>query len=152
LPAAAILITITLVYFHAGLNNEQGCLVGATLEQEWLRGVIFTVIAAGVLALGVAVWQYFDADRQLQDNIAHQVRASGGEVSPQTQAEAQGLVAADIARRELVNQQYTAMMIGGGGLVAIALGWILLDLRRSRLSPRTSAAKEKSEPTSAGTQ
>jgi hypothetical protein len=125
------------------LKNEQGCLVGAILEQEWLRGVMYTIMAAGVLALGAAVWQYFDADRQLQENIAHQVRASGGEVAPQTQAEAQGLVAADIARRELVNQQYNALMLGGGGLVAIAIGWILLDLRRSRLRSRTSAAKEK---------
>jgi hypothetical protein len=124
--------------------------VGAILEQEWLRGVMYTVIAAGVLALGVAVWHYFDAERQLQDNIAHQVRAAGEEVSPETQAEAQGLMAADIARRQLVNQQYNAMMLGGGGLVAIAIGWIVLDLRRSRFNARSSTAKE--EPTSAGAQ
>ena len=95
---------------------------------EWLRGVLFALIALGLLLSLFAAWRYISAERELQGNLAQVIRSGQLNVSPQTGNEAQGLVGADIARRDLLAQQFNAMMFGDGGLVLLSLGWLGLNL------------------------
>ena len=101
------------------------------LGAEWLRGVLFTLVAPGLLLALLAAWRFVSADRELEGNLAQVIRSSQLNVSPQTVNDAQGLVGADIARRDLLAQQFNAMMPGGGGLVLLSLGWLGLNLART---------------------
>lgn len=101
------------------------------LNQDWLRGVMFTLILAGIVATAIGVWQYFDAAQELRDNRAQQLRDAGEEVPVESQAEVSSLFASEMRRNELIEQQNNAMILGGGGLVVLAFGWIGLDLIRS---------------------
>lgn len=102
--------------------------MGKLLEQSWFRGFVSAVIVAGILITLVAVFQFVDANNQLQDNIAHQTR--GEEIQLDSEAQATSLMTADIERRKLESQKDDAMIIGGIGLVVIAVGWIFLDFSR----------------------
>ena len=114
------------------------------LGAEWLRGVLFALVAPGLLLALLAAWRYVSADRELEGNLAQVIRSSQLNVSPQTVNEAQGLVGADIARRDLLAQQFNAMMPGGGGLVLLSLGWPGLNLART-LRRRESLVSSKEE-------
>ena len=114
------------------------------LGAEWLRGVLFTLVALGLLLALIAAWRYVSADRELEGNLAQVIRSSQPDVNPQTVNEAQGLVGADIARRDLLAQQFNAMMLGGGGLVLFSLGWLGLNLART-LRRRDSLVSSKEE-------
>ncbi len=111
---------------------------------EWLRGVLFALIAPGLLLSLFAAWRYISAERELQGNLAQVIRSGQLNVSPQTGNEAQGLVGADIARRNLLARQFNAMMFGGGGLVLLSLGWLGLNLART-LRRRESLVSSKEE-------
>ena len=110
---------------------------------EWLRGVLFALIAPGLLLSLFAAWRYISAERELQGNLAQVIRSGQLNVSPQTGNEAQGLVGADIARRNLLARQFNAMMFGGG-LVLLSLGWLGLNLART-LRRRESLVSSKEE-------
>ena len=114
------------------------------LGAEWLRGVLFALVAPGLLLALLAAWRYVSADRELEGNLAQVIRSSQLNVSPQTVNDAQGLVGADIARRDLLAQQFNAMMPGGGGLVLLSLGWPGLNLART-LRRRESLVSSKEE-------
>ena len=114
------------------------------LGAEWLRGVLFTLVAPGLLLALFAAWRFVSADRELEGNLAQVIRSSQLNVSPQTVNDAQGLVGADIARRDLLAQQFNAMMPGGGGLVLLSLGWLGLNLART-LRRRDSLVSSKEE-------
>jgi hypothetical protein len=112
------------------------------VNEEWFRGVLYALVGLGILALLFATWQYINAAQQLQANIAQQIHENESEISPQTTTEARGLVAADMERRTLINQQFQAMMIGGAGLILIALGWIIMNFtgKRQRSIPTDERA------------
>ena len=114
------------------------------LGAEWLRGVLFALVALGLLMALLAAWRYVSADRELEGNLAQVIRSSQLNVSPQTVNDAQGLVGADIARRDLLAQQFNALMLGGGGLVLLSLGWLGLNLART-LRRRESLVSSKEE-------
>lgn len=115
------------------------------VNEEWFRGVLYAVVGLGILAFLLAVWQYGSAAQQLQSNLAQQLRDSGTEINPQTTQQARGIVAADLERRALIGQQYQAMMIGGSGLILIALGWIGMNIRRRHLHIPTPADERVSQ-------
>ena len=114
------------------------------LGAEWLRGVLFALVAPGLLLALFEAWRFVSADRELEGNLAQVIRSSQLNVSPQTVNDAQGLVGADIARRDLLAQQFNAMMPGGGGLVLLSLGWLGLNLART-LRRRESLVSSKEE-------
>ena len=101
------------------------------LGAEWLRGVLFALIALGLLLVLFAAWRYLSADHELQDNLAQVIRSGQLDISAETANEAQGMVGADVARRDLLARQFNAMMLGGGGLVLLSMGWLGLNLART---------------------
>lgn len=102
--------------------------MGQVANADWLRGVFTALVVVGLLTAGYAAWRYLDADRELQGNVAQIILGRQQAVSPGSSREVQGLVGADVARRELLAQQYEVLMLGGGGLVILSLGWLGLNL------------------------
>lgn len=100
------------------------------LQAGWLRVVFLALAMTGVLLLALAAWNFSSADRELQGNLAHAIAGNRLRVSPQTDSQAQGLVGSDLQRRDLLQQQDMALMLGGGGLMLISLGWLGVNLTR----------------------
>ncbi len=108
-------------------------------EKEWFRGLVFALIIIGVALILLAAQQYVDAATRLNDNLAYQAQQAGEAVPLESQAEAQILVGAGMEMRRLTAQRDRALMIGGGGLVLLALGWIGMDFARARRATGTPA-------------
>ena len=106
--------------------------------------MLFALVALGLFLALFAAWRYIGADRELQDNLAQVIRSGQLDINAATANEAQGLVGADIARSELLAQQFKAMMTGGGGLVLLSLGWLGLNLART-LRRRESLVSSREE-------
>ena len=102
------------------------------LDNEFVERLIFSVIFIGILLAGIAVVRYADLASKLSTNQATQIHDSGGEVTIENKSQAQGLMAADIARRRLLADQSNMMMVGGAGLALVGLGWLARDLVRGR--------------------
>ena len=97
-----------------------------------LDRLLFTAILVGILLIAGAGYRYLDISNQLSGNMAAQIHDEGGEVTVESKAQAQGLMAADIERRRLVTEQYNMMIIGGVGLALLGLGWLGYDIVRGR--------------------
>lgn len=102
------------------------------LNQEFIERLLFTVIVIGILGTLVGAVRYFDLSNQIANNAAAQVREEGGEVTLETKNEARGLMAADLELRRLIRDRQNMMVVGGGGLALIGLGWLASDIMRSR--------------------
>jgi hypothetical protein len=110
-------------------------------NREKLRPFLLALMIIGVLALALAAYRYLDAWTQLQNNQAYQFEVNGQTASPESEAMAQSLIAAGMEYRRLNLQRNEALMIGGSGLVLLALGWLGSDL--------LSGKRRKGEPDSA---
>jgi len=95
-----------------------------------LRAVLLTLLALGLLLLLFALWRYFSAARELQGNLAHIVHS--GQLAPAAASQTRALLAADLARRALLAQQFHALMAAGAGLVLLSLAWLGVNLARLR--------------------
>lgn len=102
------------------------------LNQEFIERLLFTVIVIGILGTLVGAVRYFDLSNQIANNTAAQVREEGGEVTLETKNEARGLMAADLELRRLIRDRQNMMVVGGGGLALIGLGWLASDIMRGR--------------------
>lgn len=116
------------------------------LEADWLRAVFLAPVVTGALLLALAAWSYGSAERELQGNLAHALAGVELNVSPGAISEAQGLVASDMARRDLLQQQNVALMAGGGGLVLIAAGWLGVNFSRYLRNRYPAAARKQEAP------
>ncbi len=110
----------------------------------WTRELFVTLLALGLLLTGFATWRYINTDRELQGNLAQVIASRSPNVAPETGTAVQGLVAADVVRREMLSQQYDTLMLGGSGLVILSLGWLGLNLRR-HLQRRQNIAPGRKE-------
>ena len=106
-----------------------------------LERLLFTAIVVGLLLAAYGGVRYMDILNQLAANPAAQIRQEGGEVALESKSEAHGLMAADIERRRLINEQREAMIAGGVGLALLGLGWLGYDLLRLRRRKQTSTAE-----------
>jgi len=106
---------------------------------EWVERLLFSAMVMGVLLAAGGGWRYIELSGQLAGNMAAQIQAEGGEVALESQAQAQGLMASDIERRGMIAEQFQAMVIGGGGLALLGLGWIGYDILRSRRRSASAA-------------
>ncbi len=111
------------------------------LNTELIDRLLFTAMIVGLVMAVVAVLRYVDISNQLSGNLAAQIHQDGGEVAIESNAQAQGLMAADIKRRELVTDQYNMMVVGGAGLALLGFGWLGADILRGRR--RKSVTKDK---------
>jgi hypothetical protein len=102
------------------------------LNSEFFERMIFTTIVIGILMTLVGAVRFFYISNQISGNAAAQIHASGEEIAPQTNSEVQGLVAADMELRDLVKDRFNMMVVGGIGLAFIGVGWMAMDILRSR--------------------
>ena len=119
--------------------------MGQLANADWLRGLFTALVVVGLSLAAYSAWHYLDADRELQGNVAQVILSRQQAVSPGSSGEVQGLVGADVAKRELLSQQYDVLMLGGGGLVILSLGWLGLNLT-SFLCSRRAAHRGHREP------
>lgn len=112
-----------------------------TFNREQLRPFTLALMIVGALALALAAYRYVDAWTRLQNNQAYQIEVNGQTVAPESEAMAQMLIAAGVEYRRLNLQRNEALMIGGGGLALLALGWLGSDLisGKKRKTERDSA-------------
>jgi hypothetical protein len=104
-----------------------------------LERLLFSVLIIGLLMAGYGVLRYLDLSNQLSGNMAARIHEEGGEVALEDKAQAQGLMAADLARRRLLSEQNHMMIVGGVGLALLGLGWLGTDLLGSRRRKAASA-------------
>jgi len=119
------------------------------INSEFVERLLFTTIVIGILMTLFGTFRFFVISNELTNNEAAKIHASGQQISPQTNAEAQGLVAADMERRDLVKDRFNMMVVGGVGLALIGVGWMAMDILRSRRkkgdeSPTPSVAEATS--------
>ena len=112
------------------------------LNGELVERLFFTMIVIGILMAIFGTLRFFDLSGQIGNNQAAQIQRDGEEIAPQTNSEAQGLVASDLERRRLVNDRFNMMVVGGIGLAFIGIGWIATDITRNR---RKKSALETSQ-------
>ena len=108
------------------------------LASELIERLLFTAIVVGILLAAGGGIRYVMLANQLSGNTAAQIHDDGGEVEIESKSQAQGLMASDIERRRLVEQQYNMMIVAGLGLALLGLGWLGTDWIRGR---RRAAAK-----------
>ena len=99
------------------------------LTAELIERLLFTAIVVGILMALAGAARYVDLSEQLAANEAVQIHQSDEEV---TNSQARSLVAADLERRRLTEERFNMMVVGGGGLALIGLGWLAADIMRGR--------------------
>lgn len=102
------------------------------INADWIRGVIIAFILIGIVLVVLGVVQFVSTSIALDNNLAYQVRTGEQPATAGSNTEARGLVASDLERRDLVQERYNALIIGGAGLVLLSIGWIGFDVARNR--------------------
>lgn len=115
------------------------------MRQEWGRALLLTPAIVGILLLvGGVVW-YIVLSNQMNQNVAFQIRSQNQQIDPQSQTEAMGLIRAGEELRDLDRNRDIATIIGGIGLVLLAVSWLARDLvmgREKRRRNISEAAKK----------
>lgn len=106
------------------------------LQSEWTQRILFSLVVVGALLTLFGGFRAVDATLKLQNNEAHQIRQEGGELNVNSAAAGQGIMMADIERRDLLQTRGQMVTIAGIGLAIIGLGWLGNDFRRARLQRR----------------
>lgn len=95
-------------------------------EQDWLRGVLYTIIAMGLIATLFGGWRLVATEFELRDNMAYQRR--NDEITIETPTEQQLLFLSDMERRQLQRDRWSGMIVTGAGLVVLSVGWMGLNV------------------------
>lgn len=114
------------------------------LEHEWFRGLVVACLMIGAAFTLYGIYQYINANLQIQSNPAYQREISGIETPPQDQSEAQMFMAADVEYRRLRIQQSNSLVYGGIGLAVMALGWLGYDFSRTQRRKRQTMPSQSS--------
>jgi hypothetical protein len=101
-------------------------------RQDTIRIVLMAIVLIGLVLVVIGIIQFADAALKLQNNAAYQASIGGEPLALGTEEQAQGLIAASMEYRRLLAQRNNALIFGGAGLVAGAVGWLGYDLMRSR--------------------
>lgn len=109
---------------HAGWKKT----MKRVLQSELTRSILLALILIGVALAGFGVFQYIRLTQAINDNVAYQINAQGQQIDPQSIAEGQALMAASMSLRELDAERDQALILGGAGLVLIAVGWLGREL------------------------
>ncbi len=114
------------------------------LENEWFRGFVVACLMIGAAFTLYGIYQYINANLQIQSNPAYQREISGIETPPQDQSEAQMFMASDVEYRRLRIQQSNSLVYGGIGLAVMALGWLGYDFSRTQRRKRQTMPSQSS--------
>lgn len=101
-------------------------------RQDTIRIVLMALILIGGALAVIGIIQFASATLSLQNNAAYQASIGGEPLALGSEEQAQGLIAASMEYRRLLAQRNTALILGGAGLVAGAVGWLGYDFLRSR--------------------
>jgi hypothetical protein len=112
-------------------KNEVGCM-SSIYEKDWYRGVVFGLMMIGIAVVLVGGALFIDATLKMQNNYAYKIRSEPGTTEISDAAQARVLMVSDLELRELIEQRSNALILGGLGLVSLAVGWIGYDLMRAR--------------------
>ncbi len=115
------------------------------IHADWVRGAIIAFILIGIVLVVLGVVQFVSTSIALDNNLAYQVRTGEQPATAGSNTEARGLVASDLERRDLVQERYNALIMGGAGLILLSIGWIGFDVARNR---KKSSEKSPSSATS----
>ncbi|MBZ0281875.1 MAG: hypothetical protein K8L97_14135 [Anaerolineae bacterium] len=113
-------------------------------NRERVKPITIALILIGLAALLFGGYRFVDAALQIQNNLAFQLEQSGGEVSPQSDAEAQMLVSTGLEYRELLRRRNESLMVLGGGIVLLAVGWLGADVLNGRRKDKGELAGRES--------
>ena len=102
------------------------------MNKDWYRALLLTPLIIGVLCVLVGVAWYAISASQIDRNLAYQIRSQNQQIDPQSQTEAMGLIRAGGELRALYHNQSIATVVGGAGLILIAVGWLSRDFVLSR--------------------
>jgi hypothetical protein len=102
------------------------------LGSDWFRGIVFALLIIGILAGLFAVIQFVDASLRIQNNASYIAKSKDTPLEIKSEVEAQILMASDLEYRKLMEQRSNALIVGGGALVCLALGWIGNDFIRAQ--------------------
>jgi hypothetical protein len=106
------------------------------LKSDQIKAFTLAIMIVGIGLFAFGAFRYLDAARQLNNNMAQKLHDSGEQPSNLTTGEAQMLMSADIQRRELLQQQYYALIFAGVGLALAAAGWLVGDFLAARTSDK----------------
>ncbi|MDZ4767396.1 MAG: hypothetical protein SGI73_22885 [Chloroflexota bacterium] len=101
--------------------------MGKLWDKNGIKSVLLALIFLGVALTAFAIYGYIRNSYEIGQNVAYQIQSQNRAIDPQTQTEGQMLMVADIQLRELVRDRNVMMIIGGVGLVLLAVGWIGRD-------------------------
>lgn len=110
------------------------------MNKDWYRAILLTTLIIGVLCVVFGVVWYAILSNQMNRNVAYQIRSQNQQIDPQSQTEAMGLISAGEALRDLDHNRNIATIVGGAGLILVAVAWLSRDFVKSR--QRTHQAAE----------
>jgi len=102
------------------------------MNKDWYRALLLTPLIIGVLCVVVGVVWYVITSAQIDRNFAYQIRTQNQQIDPQSRTEAMGLIRAGEELRALDHNRSISTIVGGVGLILIAIGWLARDFFLSR--------------------
>jgi hypothetical protein len=103
------------------------------IDHEWTKPFCMALMILGIGALFIGFWAFVNASQQIESNPAYQIKQqSSDQQAPIDQSAALGLMSADRELRELQVNRSRVVVVIGVGVILTALGWLGLDVIRSR--------------------
>jgi hypothetical protein len=96
-------------------------LIAKIFTHERINALIAALVLIGIALILVGIWRYVDAAQRLTTNQAQSIQAGDASFNIETPEQAQGLIAADVQRRRLEQQQNESLVLAGVGLAVLAL-------------------------------
>jgi hypothetical protein len=112
--------------------------MGKIWDKESVKSLMLALILVGVALTIISIVGYIRNTYEIGQNLAYQIQSQNQTIDPQTPTEGQMLMAADMQLRDLVRDRNTMLILGGAGLILIAVGWIGRDLVRGRARKEAS--------------
>lgn len=116
------------------------------MNKDWYRALLLTPFIVGVLCIVFGIVWYGIVSNQIDRNFAYQIRSQSQQVDPQSQTEAIGLIRAGEELRELDHNRSIATIVGGAGLMLVAVGWLARDFMRGRQGSPTATKSRANDP------
>ena len=90
--------------------------------RQFLRSLLLAVTLIGIIALIFGVYQYLDSRNTLSNTPTIESLATTLDVNNPTNQQIIALT--EMKRRDAVRQQNRSIIIAGGGLIAVGVGWM----------------------------
>lgn len=119
------------------------------LNHDLAKPFALALILIGVGLIAFAVFRYAQTSYNIGQNFAFQRQvqseSEGADIALQNESEARVLMAEDMELRDLVRERNNTFVVGGAGLIVLAVGWLLNDLVNSNQNTKN---QPKNQPDS----